>query len=521
MRPYYDSGGILYATNFVAGVNSTATSTSAYVMTVASAQSQAFIAGSGDQPVFLPTTGVYPGAPPGTAVYPGSIYYIYNYSANNVLVYGSVGITDPGVITIVPGGYILATVTTGSGNTIASTWNIVAPVTGTPGTNKLPLTTGVSGVLPIVNGGTNLSALPTTSAASTYAAWDSNSNIQANNTFLTYTSIATTGGTTTLTAASNRFINFTFASGGDQTVLLPALATIPIGSRWEIRSNVGAGTALLVKSADGVTQFQKMFGQNGVTFSFISTASSGNTGWVSVSGGRDQNDSVFGSRLLLTQLANITSSTSYTYLGILPGIISFTGSTASQTITIPTDSATNNGVIFTVLNTASVTVSVTGTATLTLQPNTGLRYHGMNGVWKISLFNITTTGTPATLPIANGGTNLTALPTTTANSTFAAWDANGSMPMNKALITSVASISTNTSYTLAQLPGIINTTGGTFNITIPNDSAANNGYSVIVNNKSTAVTIVSTSNFSAGTNSVYIFGAGGFWNIIPFTQVNF
>lgn len=94
----------------------------------------------------------------------------------------------------------------------------------------LPLTTGVTGTLPIANGGTNATTAP---------------NAFANLTG--YTTTATAGGSTTLTNASS-YLQF-FTGTLNQTVVLPVTSTLALGWGYRILNN-SSGT-LTVNSSGG------------------------------------------------------------------------------------------------------------------------------------------------------------------------------------------------------------------------------------------------------------------------------
>jgi hypothetical protein len=177
----------------------------------------------------------------------------------------------------------------------------------------LPLTSGVSGVLPTANGGTNLSSftsggavyatstsdlttgtLPTTAGGTALTNFTSGGAMYATSTSAlttgtlpiasggtgattlygasisttTYTSTATAAGTTTLSVSSNTLQFFTGSS--TQTILLPNVTTLIVGRRFEIHNN---STGTLTVQTSGGSTISTVPGNTTFVYTCISTGS--------------------------------------------------------------------------------------------------------------------------------------------------------------------------------------------------------------------------------------------------------
>ncbi len=120
----------------------------------------------------------------------------------------------------------------------------------------------------IADGGTGVSAVTTAPTASSFAGWDSNSNLSANNMLKGYTSTATAAGTTTLTVASTSTQIFTGST--TETVTLPVVSTLALGTSFTI---VNLSSGVVTVQSSGANSIQAM--QANSTLVVISNATSG------------------------------------------------------------------------------------------------------------------------------------------------------------------------------------------------------------------------------------------------------
>jgi hypothetical protein len=133
--------------------------------------------------------------------------------------------------------------------------NVVDAVTQFNGT--IPLASGVTGVLPLANGGTASTSAP-----------------QALATLMGWTTTATSGGTTTLTNASSFQQEFTGTS--TQTVVLPVTSTLALGWTYEINNS---STQNLSIQSSGLNAIGTLTPATTAAFVVVSTSGTGAASW--------------------------------------------------------------------------------------------------------------------------------------------------------------------------------------------------------------------------------------------------
>jgi hypothetical protein len=164
---------------------------------------------------------------------------------------------------------------TGTVDYVGMTVPAFLSVSGTPITGSGVLAVSYSGsAIPVANGGTGETSNITTPTPTTIASWDANENLSANNFAPGFTSIATTGGTTTLTVASSKLQYLTGSL--TQTVQLPAVSTLPSGFPFYIYNT--SSSTVTVRTSGSAT-LQTMASNTQLELFYNSTSGSSTLSW--------------------------------------------------------------------------------------------------------------------------------------------------------------------------------------------------------------------------------------------------
>jgi hypothetical protein len=224
----------------------------------------------------------------------------------------------------------------------------------------------------------------TTATATTLAARDGNADISAAQFISGYTTTATAGGTTTLTAASNHLQYLTGTS--NQTVTLPVVSTLVLGQRFQI-VNLSTGTVTVQSS--GANAVLVLAAATSAIVSCVATTGTGAASWQTIYAGVN---TASGKALTVNNSLTLagTDSTTLTF----QGTDTYVGRTTTDTLTNKTlTTPTLNG-----------TPTGTGVATAATASTLALRDANANVTTANLLEGYTTTATAAgttTLTVAS------------------------------------------------------------------------------------------------------------------------
>jgi hypothetical protein len=370
-------------------------------------------------------------------------------------------VTVAGTLAVANGGTGVTT-STGSGNNVLSTSpTLVTPILGTPtsatltNATGLPLTTGVTGILPVANGGTG-TATPSLVAGTNVTITGSwpNQTINASGGSGSGTVNSGTAGQMTYYAATG-----TAVSGNANATISGAALTLGVqsttaGSLVLANANAGAFATTVRSSASATSAWTLTLpvspGTNGYV---LSTDGAGTTSWIATSGGGGTVTSVNvsgGTTGLTTSGGPITGSGTITLAGTLAVANGGTGVTASSGVNSVVLRDANANVTVNSVFEGFTTVAAAGTiTTLTAASNPTYVVTGSGGqTYKLpdattlpagAIFSFNNNQTSGTIVVQNNaGTTLATLQsgsfvdfTLLVNSPAAgSWDSHAQAPSN-------------------------------------------------------------------------------------------
>jgi hypothetical protein len=231
----WDANKNLSANNFLSGFQTIATAAGSTTLTVASPYITQFT-GSTTQTCVMPVV---------STLVLGQAYLLVNNSSGAITVNSSGGNL---IQTMAANTSLLLYAGLITGTTAAS-WQVVNYSTS-----------DTSYPLSVALGGTGVSSVTVSPAATAWAGWDANKNLSANNVIQSFTTIASAGGTTTLTVASTAIQQITGST--TQTIVMPVVSTLVAGQMFILINNStgnvtvnSSGGNLIVTMAAGTTAF--------------------------------------------------------------------------------------------------------------------------------------------------------------------------------------------------------------------------------------------------------------------------
>lgn len=270
------------------------------------------------------------------------------------------------------GTWAVPTAGTGTVTSVAMTVPTFLSVAGSPVTTSGTLAVTLSGTaLPIANGGTAVTSVTISPTASSFAGWDANKNLSANNFLSGYTTTATAAGTTTLVVGSTYLQFFTGAT--TQTVLLPVTSTLVLGQEFLI-VNRSSG-AVAVQTSAGTAVKSVASGQQ-VLVTCILTSGTTAASWDAILDNQTATSGTVTSVSVTTAngvSGSVATATTTPAITLTLGAITPSSVAASGTVTGSNLSGTNTGdiTLTAVGATPSANAASLSGQALTLQPFDG------------------------------------------------------------------------------------------------------------------------------------------------------
>lgn len=250
VHPAMDANFNVTANNLLNGYATTVTAAATTTLAVSS-QYQQYFTGSTTQTVKMPVV---------TTLVLGQSWLLVNNSSGVVTVQSSGSNT---IATMAANTTLVVTCIKVTADTTAAAWNFEAN-----------LQSALTLPVPIAQGGTAKTSVTTAPAATSWAGWDANSNLSANNHLEGYATTATAAATTTLLVGSAYQQYFTGST--TQTVLLPVTSTLVLGQSFYIVNN---SSGVVTVQSSGANAIQAMAANSSLLVTCILTSGTTAASW--------------------------------------------------------------------------------------------------------------------------------------------------------------------------------------------------------------------------------------------------
>ncbi len=171
-------------------------------------------------------------------------------------------------------GSLTATVLSATSNATLTTLSALTTASSLSSVGTISSGTWAGTTIAVTHGGTGVTSVTTTPTATSFAGWDANSNLSANNFIEGYATTATAATTTTLTVSSAEQQYFTGST--TQTVKLPVTSTLVTGMSFTI---VNLSSGVVTVQSSGSNTLQAMAANTQLVATCISTSGTGTASW--------------------------------------------------------------------------------------------------------------------------------------------------------------------------------------------------------------------------------------------------
>ena len=253
--------------------------------------------------------------------------------------------------------------------------------------------------LAIANGGTNVTSVTTSPTASSFAGWDADKNLSANNMIDGYASTVTAAGTTILTVGSSCQQYFTGST--TQTVTLPVASTLVLGIQYVI-TNLSSGNITI--NSSGGNLVQTLTQNQSATITCILTSGTASSSW----------NSTASSAASIASLNGLTGSTQTFATGTAGTDFGISSSGSTHTFNIPDASGSNRGLVTT--GTQTIAGNKTHTGMMILSGNRSAAAWGTSGINLATVAaTYTDNSTLSSTTVAKNMSNVFSIPTLAAS----------------------------------------------------------------------------------------------------------